>query len=533
MAVTVASLQAVLDLNNKKFDDGLKKSSNKLNDFMSDFKSGFASGLGISAFDLGAKALVGMGQALTDSIAAARESAKVNKQLEATLLATGGAAGVTADAARDLATSLQRTTSFEDDAIIGAENLMLTFTSIGKDVFPQAIETVLDMSQVMGQDLKSSAIQLGKALNDPAQGLGALTRIGVSFTDQQKEQIKTMQAAGDMAGAQAVILNAIATQGFGGAAKAMADPFIQLQNAIGDTQETLGGALLPILNQLAQVILPGVQMAFDGVDLSIGTLSGEELANLQTLFGGLIAILPQFIGSFGELGGALTSLGQQLGIVSDKSTAWGGTLKIIGLVIGAFLAPIKVLGQIISVLATIIGAADNVMKESSAGFERWGAVVNTTKETISPFTSILQTLKSAWQELSTFVSNGVAGWQRFQYAIAGIIAKAIQLTGVWQRLVAVMSQGISLPPVVTPGSPTPLEMGLRGISEQLRTMPSLGGAFGGMGGPMMATASAGGSGSTINVNIGGVSASTTTNGNAPDEAIAMVVQMLRQQLEGV
>src|SRR5258708_24908498 len=34
----------------------------------------------------------------------------------------------------------------------------LTFTNIGKTVFPQATKTVLDMSQALGQDTKSSAI---------------------------------------------------------------------------------------------------------------------------------------------------------------------------------------------------------------------------------------------------------------------------------------------------------------------------------------------------------------------------------------
>jgi hypothetical protein len=39
-------------------------------------------------------------------------------------------------------------------------------------------------------DMKSSAIQLGKALNDPIKGITALSRVGVSFTQQQKDQIE-------------------------------------------------------------------------------------------------------------------------------------------------------------------------------------------------------------------------------------------------------------------------------------------------------------------------------------------------------
>ena len=45
------------------------------------------------------------------------------------------------------------------------------------------------MSAAMGQDLKSSTIQLGIALQDPIKGLTSLSRIGVTFTAKQKKQI--------------------------------------------------------------------------------------------------------------------------------------------------------------------------------------------------------------------------------------------------------------------------------------------------------------------------------------------------------
>ena len=48
------------------------------------------------------------------------------------------------------------------------------------------------MSTAFGQDLQSSAIQLGKALNDPVAGIGALQRIGVQFTEAQKNTIKAL-----------------------------------------------------------------------------------------------------------------------------------------------------------------------------------------------------------------------------------------------------------------------------------------------------------------------------------------------------
>lgn len=207
-----------------------------------------------------AAAMAGLGVFLTQSLGQARAQIEADKQLEQVIKSTGGAAGVTAKQAQDLATSLMNVTNFGDDAIESGQSLLLTFTGIGKDVFPRATETMLDMSQALGQDLKSSAIQLGKALNDPVQGITALSRVGVSFTEQQKEMIKTMVEAGNTAGAQGVILDELGKE-FGGSAKAMADPVKQLQNAWGELEESVGMALVPLLNNLAKTVLPYVQAA--------------------------------------------------------------------------------------------------------------------------------------------------------------------------------------------------------------------------------------------------------------------------------
>src|SRR5512138_1876374 len=139
---------------------------------------------------------------LAQSVGEAMSSQEALSQLDAVLKSTGGAAGVTRDQALGLATSLQKVTRFSDEAVLGGENMLLTFTSIGKEVFPRATQTILDMSTALKQDLQSSAIQLGKALNDPISGITALRRVGVQFTDEQEEMIKKMVEGGDLMKAQ-------------------------------------------------------------------------------------------------------------------------------------------------------------------------------------------------------------------------------------------------------------------------------------------------------------------------------------------
>ena len=209
------------------------------------------------------------------SIIGEAQEARINlAQTQAVITSTGGAAGMTATAVAALADKLSLVTNFADDDVQSAENLLLTFTSIGKDVFPQATETVLNMSTALGQDLKSSAIQLGKAMNDPITGATALRRVGVALTAQQMEQIKTFQASGDIMSAQKIIMKELATE-FGGSARATADPLKQMSNAVHELKEQAGLLVYPLIGLIAgglatQVVpwlIAGTQHLGEFVDL--------------------------------------------------------------------------------------------------------------------------------------------------------------------------------------------------------------------------------------------------------------------------
>lgn len=192
--------------------------------------------------------------AVVGSVAAYRIQEQAEIRTRQTIKATGGAAGVSAEEIFKMASALQEVTTFGDEAIIAGQNMLLTFKNIGEDVFPRTTEIMLDMAEAMGTDLKSTAIQLGKALNDPKVGLTALQRAGITFNEQQKEQIKLMQETGDIAGAQAIILKELESQ-FGGVAKASAEgtgELIQLKNIIGDLVEDFGKKFLPVLLEIAR-----------------------------------------------------------------------------------------------------------------------------------------------------------------------------------------------------------------------------------------------------------------------------------------
>jgi hypothetical protein len=194
------------------------------------------------------------------AVAASMEQENALQELNAVLESTKGIAGVTADELTKMAAGLQKVTTFGDEAIISGQSMLLTFTNIGKEVFPQATETMLNLAQKFGS-MDQASIMLGKALNDPIAGVTALRRVGIQLSDQQEQQIKNFMAVNDIASAQKVILGELETQ-FGGLARAMAETsegkIKQLKNAFGDLKELFGTrlekAIIPFVESLTKAI---------------------------------------------------------------------------------------------------------------------------------------------------------------------------------------------------------------------------------------------------------------------------------------
>lgn len=176
---------------------------------------------------------------LKESVALSLEQSKAEAQLAAALESTGRQSEFSAAALKNYAGQLQGLTNFGDEATIRAQAMLLTFKEVGSDVFPRATRAIQDVSVAMDQGLKESTIQIGKALNDPIQGLAALRRVGIQFTDTQEDLIKGFVEAGNVAEAQNIILSELESQ-FGGSAEAAKDGITGIGNALGDTKEEIG-----------------------------------------------------------------------------------------------------------------------------------------------------------------------------------------------------------------------------------------------------------------------------------------------------
>jgi hypothetical protein len=193
---------------------------------------------------------------LSTAIPAAIESREALGQVNAALASMGPVAGKTATQLQKAASSLEALSTFDDDDILRKVTAnMLTFGNISGQAFDRAQLAAVNLSARLGQDLQQSAIQVGKALNDPVKGMAALGRVGIQFSEDQKAAIKAMVATGDVAGAQGVILGELERQ-FGGAAKAARDasPTAAMQQQWRAFQETVGELALRVLPPLTNFL---------------------------------------------------------------------------------------------------------------------------------------------------------------------------------------------------------------------------------------------------------------------------------------
>lgn len=218
-----------------------------------------------AAYALGAGGFGGGLYAVFDvtkkSIEAFKESERVTRQTDAAIRSTGGSAKVSAGHVQTLANRIAEKTGIDDEAIQTSSNLLLTFTGVrnevgrGNKVFDRSTKSIVDMATAMNHgatpstsDLHSATLQLGKALQDPVKGMGALRRVGVAFDADQQKQIKSLVAHGHQLEAQKMILREL-TKEFGGSAAKQATSGKRLSVTLGNLAESFGRALNPSIQR--------------------------------------------------------------------------------------------------------------------------------------------------------------------------------------------------------------------------------------------------------------------------------------------
>ncbi len=358
MATLLGSLLVQLGLESGEFRSGLSAAEKELKASQRRIEK---TGEGMAA--LGAKLslavtlpLLALGKA---SVAAAMESKDAIAQVDAALLSMGKQAGRTSEQLQKLASDEMHNSLYDDDEILRKVTAnLLTFGNVSGDVFDKAQQAALDLSARLGQDLQSSAIQVGKAINNPIKGITALQRVGVSFTASQKDQIATMIKSGQVMDAQRLILSELEKE-FSGAASsaAKANPFAQLKHSLDDFKGAVGGALLKILPPVTEAI-NGIVAAFNRLSpetqesvVKFGLLAAA-LGPALAVMGSLITVSAPLIAILRGIGKIAASTGTEVGFLTTSmaglralAVSLVGRLGLVGIALAALGASLYYVWQ--------------------------------------------------------------------------------------------------------------------------------------------------------------------------------------------
>jgi hypothetical protein len=318
---------------------GLKQAESKFKKFGNSLKKA----LKIGAVVAGTIAAIGLVGARFAKMAEEAQTANNRlDQIAHSMGLFGKETGAVTDRLKEYAKANMFVFGADDEVIKATQAKLLTFKelAVSADVvggaFDRATQVSFDMAAVFGGDGSSNAVKLGKALQDPIRGVTALTRVGVTFNEQEKEFIRTMVESGQTLKAQEFILSAIEKQ-VGGAAEATANASTKMEIGFKQMGEALGASVLPLFESFANWIVeitPKVEAFFAGLtdpttpmgEAWLGMMASiEEFSRLFGEVSGSVQRDPFFKFLFDSIQLVVTGLGQLIWVAGDA----GKTLEML------------------------------------------------------------------------------------------------------------------------------------------------------------------------------------------------------------
>ncbi len=362
-------------------------------------------------------AFAGLSGAIGYSVKQFSDAQAVQAKLNATLESTKFAAGLSATELTNMADALSKVSTFDDEAILGAENLLLSFTKIGKEVFPQAIQAAADLAGKFGS-LDAAALAIGKALERPTEGLGALSRAGINFTEDEVKVFQALIDTGKAAEAQTEILKKLSTISSGQAAAAantLSGQMAQMQTAFNNVAESIGAVYAPILQQ----VVTQIKNFFLFIQENPALIKfGATMLGISTAIAGLVA----------SVGGAVPAFKQLSTFLPIINVLLTGTTTAVRTLAGA-----TGIGLVIVAITLLIQYWDEVQSATSAAaFAIFATVQSLATSMITVFTSLGAAIKAAVTgNFSEAISQAGAavGAITGQFSRAGLAASSAYAEG--------------------------------------------------------------------------------------------------------
>jgi hypothetical protein len=363
--------------------------------------------------------------------------------VEAGIRSTNNLLGISSKELQDMAGKFQLKSIFGDEMILQNVTAQIqTFTNVGKKNFGRIQQAALDVTSKLrgvnatGEDLRSTSIMLGKAMNDPAQGMSALRRVGISFTEQTTRNVKALAQQGKLCAAQVLMLKEIETQ-YGGAAEAIAQTAkgmeIRKKNAIGDQMERLGATLEPIKRVLLDIASAGVGFINFLLNNPVGNVILAAVAAwkaYEIVMMAVAAVQSYYntiqMGGISSMKLLMLAIGAAVGVVIYLVRNWDNfsdstkrVIKIVGVAIGT-------IGMLIGVIKA--ARAAQILWNAVMFANPLGLMIAGIAAGIALVTGLIVGLAKRWEGISKAFREGgfLEGIKAIGKAIVSIILQPIE-----------------------------------------------------------------------------------------------------------
>jgi hypothetical protein len=293
-----------------------------------------------------------------EGVKAAIEDEKAQTQLALALENATGATKAQIAATEDSILQMSLATGVADDQLRPALGRLVRSTG-DTEKAQQLLAQALDISAATGKPLETVAAALSKGFDGNTAALG---KLGVGLSAAELKTMSFTQVQDKL------------TELFGGAAAKNAETYsgriARLQVAFDEAKETIGFALLPILEKLIGFInnnaLPIIN-AFSGAF----SLNGNGLAGVITSLGNVI------VNTFTPI---INGLLKAFGYVKDAIGDNADTFREFGVLIATYVAPVigtvlggalqvagKIAGGVIDVIAGVVKILNGLISGAVAG----------------------------------------------------------------------------------------------------------------------------------------------------------------------
>jgi hypothetical protein len=335
-----------------------------------------------------------------------------------------------------------------------------------------------------------------------------LSRVGVTFNDDQKALIESMVAVGDVAGAQQIILNELSRE-FGGSAAAAVNTFagqqIVLAEQFADVQQSLGESLMPVLMRFGsfaqETLVPAVQdlvnvfIAFiDGVnwDAVMQDLGAINDALYDFIYGtdwqsgldGIGAGLNSFLGFIAPITSALSELGATAAPILEA--LYNGIVAQVASpeTQAQLQAVTTIFGLLADIIVSVLAIAINGMRiQWQAMYDTFTVVWPYIQSAISMWMTMMKPLQDLVIGVLTAISQALKGdtvgaFETVKNAVttfATTVNNAVQgmvtavLIAVGTMMVSLANQALSIGSAIANGIAKGIQNGVTAITNAARS----------------------------------------------------------------